>query len=137
MGNGDTLRAGSIAYQYKDPGQYTIRVISNPKAPCSTSDEIVLNYPLVDENARRIPNAFSPNGDGTNDVFKIYFGNTQCKINSFQIYNRWGQLMFDSNRDNGFEWDGKYNGVVCSEGIYVYVIEGDGFSDKGWFALTK
>ncbi len=137
MGNGDTLRSNSIAYQYKEPGLYTIRVVSNPKAPCSTSDEIMLNYPLVDENARRIPNAFSPNGDGNNDYFKIYFGNTQCKINSFQIYNRWGQLVFDSNRDNSFEWDGKYNGEVCAEGIYVYIIDGDGFTDKGWFALIK
>ena len=137
MGNGDTLMGQDVQYTFDQIGNYNIRVISNPSAPCSTSTDLNLNYPLVDADIRKIPNAFSPNGDGENDFFKIYFGNVQCKIDYFQIYSRWGELVFDSNRDNTFEWDGKYNGEVCAEGVYVYIIKGEGFEDKGWFVLFK
>lgn len=137
MGNGDTLFGPNIVYKYNTPGLYNINVISNPKAPCFSSSSVLLNYPIVDENERKIPNAFSPNNDGNNDVFRVYFGNTQCRIDKFQIYNRWGELVFDSERDKTFEWDGKYKGEVCAEGIYVYIIEGQNFSDKGWVALFR
>ena len=62
---------------------------------------------------------------------------TQCRIEYLQIYSRWGELVFDSSRDNTFEWDGKYKGQLCEQGIYVYVIKGDGFEDKGWLALIR
>lgn len=137
MGNGDTLLGQAIQYTFDRIGNYNIRVISNPSAPCSTSTELNLNYPLVDADIRKIPNAFSPNGDGENDFFKIYFGNVQCKIDYLQIYSRWGELVFDSNRDNTFEWDGRYKGQICAEGIYVYIIKGEGIDDKGWLALIK
>lgn len=137
MGNGDTLLGPNVQYTFNDVGNYNIRVISNPSAPCSTSADLNLNYPLVDADLRKIPNAFTPNGDGENDFFKIYFGNVQCKIDYLQVYNRWGELVFDSNRDNTFEWDGRYRGELCEEGIYVYIIKGDTFEDKGWFALFR
>lgn len=137
MGNGDTLMGKEIRYVFDDIGNYNIKVISNPLAPCSTSIDLNLNYPLVDADLRKIPSAFSPNNDGNNDLFKIYFGNTQCKIEYLQIYSRWGELVFDSNRDNTFEWDGKYKGQLCEQGIYVYIIKGEGFEDKGWLALMR
>jgi gliding motility-associated-like protein len=137
MGNGDTLIGKEVKYVFDKVGNYNIKVISNPLAPCSTSTELNLNYPLVDAELRKIPSAFSPNNDGNNDLFKIYFGNTQCKIEYLQIYSRWGELVFDSNRDNTFEWDGKYKGQLCEQGIYVYIIKGDGFEDKGWLALMR
>lgn len=137
MGNGDTLMGKEVKYVFDEVGNYNIKVISNALAPCSTSTELNLNYPLVDAELRKIPSAFSPNNDGNNDVFKIYFGNTQCKIEYLQIYSRWGELVFDSSRDNSFEWDGKYKGQLCEQGIYVYIIKGDGFEDKGWLALMR
>lgn len=137
MGNGDTLMGKEVKYVFDKIGNYNIKVISNHLAPCSTSIELNLNYPLVDADLRKIPNGFSPNNDGNNDVFKIYFGNTQCRIEYLQIYSRWGELVFDSSRDNTFEWDGKYKGQLCEQGIYVYVIKGDGFEDKGWLALIR
>jgi gliding motility-associated-like protein len=57
------------------------------------------------------PNAFSPNGDGLNDFFKV---NALYKNVSFNmvIYNRWGQLVFESdNIDQG--WDGSWGGQIC------------------------
>jgi gliding motility-associated-like protein len=69
-----------------------------------------------------IPNAFTPNGDGLNDYFRI-LGLPPENITQFnlQIFNRWGQLVF-SSKDILEGWDGKLNGEVCPEGDYVWVI---------------
>ena len=69
-----------------------------------------------------IPNAFTPNGDGLNDVFRI-FGLPPENITQFnmQIFNRWGQVVFSSS-DILVGWDGKLKGEVCPEGEYMWVI---------------
>jgi gliding motility-associated-like protein len=67
-----------------------------------------------------IPNAFSPNGDGRNDLFQVY--NT-CPIEGFQIeiYNRWGGLVYQSD-DIQSGWDGRQNGQAAAAGVYVYAV---------------
>ena len=69
-----------------------------------------------------IPNAFTPNGDGLNDFFRIV-GLPPENITQFnlQIFNRWGQIVF-SSRDILEGWDGMLNGEICPEGDYVWVI---------------
>lgn len=68
-----------------------------------------------------IPNAFSPNGDGINDMFRITNINYQ-KIAAFKVFNRLGQEVFStSNPDMG--WDGTYRGKSCDMGVYFYFIE--------------
>ncbi len=72
-----------------------------------------------------IPNAFTPNGDGINDYFyprqALSSGLTSFRM---QIFNRWGQLIFDANSLEGRGWDGRLNDVDQPEGVYVYIIEG-------------
>ena len=69
-----------------------------------------------------IPNAFTPNGDGLNDVFRIY-GMPVENITQFnmQIYNRWGQIVFTSN-DIQTGWDGTMKNDICPEGEYLWVL---------------
>ena len=69
-----------------------------------------------------IPNAFTPNGDGLNEKFKI-LGIPYEQITHFnlQIYNRWGQMIYTSN-DIREGWDGTWNGENCPEGVYVWSI---------------
>lgn len=67
-----------------------------------------------------IPNAFSPNGDGNNDIFKIIGKNIRLK--SFMIYDRWGERVFESD-DINFGWNGKINGKDAELGVYFYYIE--------------
>lgn len=67
-----------------------------------------------------LPTAFSPNGDGRNDVFSLKNMNFQ-RIIEFKIYNRWGQEIF-STTDHKRGWDGTYNGVPQEIGIYNYII---------------
>ena len=72
-----------------------------------------------------IPNAFTPNNDGVNDVFEFY--SAFAKNLAVKIYNRWGELVFESI-DIEFFWDGTIHnsGEICPIGNYIvdYVIEG-------------
>ena len=65
------------------------------------------------------PTAFTPNGDGRNDYFEI-LGRDIDPI-SLQIFNRWGDLIFDSERSKDFRWYGDANGELCMEGNYPYI----------------
>lgn len=64
------------------------------------------------------PNAFSPNGDGINDVFNpIVEGNLDFEL---QIFNRWGNLIY---QQNNLGWDGYYNGKYAKDDVYVWKIK--------------
>ncbi len=69
-----------------------------------------------------IPNAFTPNGDGLNDIFRIVgLPPENLTLFNMQIFNRWGQVVFSSN--NILEgWDGTLNGQICPDDDYVWVI---------------
>jgi hypothetical protein len=68
------------------------------------------------------PNAFTPNGDGLNDVFMPSAAGI-ARLDYFRVYNRFGVLMFESH-DIGRGWDGRYKGELQSVGNYVYVVQG-------------
>lgn len=65
-----------------------------------------------------VPNSFTPNGDGNNDVMKVYA--TGIKTLKFMIFNQWGQKVYEGNDPNG-GWDGKQNGKDAPMGVYMYV----------------
>lgn len=67
------------------------------------------------------PTAFSPNGDGINDLFRPKY---RCQIGQYKlsIYNRWGDFMFFTT-DPGVAWNGKHNGEPASLGTYVWIVE--------------
>ncbi len=67
-----------------------------------------------------IPNSFTPNGDGLNDIFKAE-SVTEVKEFQLYIYNRWGQLVFET-KDINIGWDGKYQGNEVPQGVYNWVI---------------
>jgi len=67
-----------------------------------------------------VPNAFSPNGDGSNDVFKVVNITSQT-LKEFSVYNRYGQRVFYTLQP-GSGWDGTFNGGPCDVGTYYYVL---------------
>ena len=81
-----------------------------------------------------IPNIFTPNGDGVNDFFcpSAYLGKGLINFN-LNIYNRWGQLIFQTNSLDGRGWDGNFNGVPQGSGTYVYETEGVDYLGKTVF----
>lgn len=89
------------------------------------------------------PNGFSPNKDGVNDNFnpRDYF-TKGCKTFKMQIYNRWGQTIFETDQTEGRGWDGNFNGVPQPSGVYIYSIEamfvdGQTISKKGNVTLLR
>jgi gliding motility-associated-like protein len=86
-----------------------------------------------------VPNAFTPNGDGTNDIEYVY-GNT-IKSLTFYVYNQWGQMIFKStSKTSG--WDGTYKGTLQPVGVYVYYVEavmndGHQLMKKGTITLLR
>ncbi|GGG09903.1 gliding motility-associated C-terminal domain-containing protein [Pontibacter amylolyticus] len=88
-------------------------------------------------------NVFTPNGDGYNDVFQFRSSTKIARFKS-QIYNRWGNLVFESN-DIEKGWDGKYKGSDCATGVYYWYvdymcIEGESITDykrKGTVTMLK
>jgi len=74
-----------------------------------------------------IPNVFSPNGDGTNDLFFPNADNSVRLVNSFKIFDRWGEVVYEANNfdinDPTFGWDGRMNGEKMNPGVFVYMLE--------------
>ena len=68
----------------------------------------------------RVPSGFSPNNDGSNDV--PYVRGFGIETMLFQVYNRWGQLVF-STTDQHIGWDGTYQGVPQEVEVYIYTLE--------------
>ena len=64
-----------------------------------------------------VPNVFSPNGDGTNDILYVRGENIQHLL--FRIYNRWGELVFETE-DKHIGWDGTYKGKILQAGVFAY-----------------
>ncbi len=67
-----------------------------------------------------IPNAFSPNGDEKNDLFELFIPNMDAEVQTFQIFDRWGELLHD---DPTTGWDGQFRGKDQPVGTYVYLVE--------------
>lgn len=115
--------------------QYTLTATSNVGCGIASSQINIKVYNGID-----VPNAFTPNGDGINDVFKI-IAPSSYKIKKFVIYNRWGDLLF--RRDNPHKaWDGNFKNQPQPVGLYVYYVEikspgGKAYTKKGIFSLIR
>lgn len=84
---------------------------------CSTPSDTI---EITACNGVGVPNAFSPNGDGVNDEL-IVFILDPSSILSFQIFNRWGEIIYDGGSNN-YKWDGTFKNALQPMGNYVYVL---------------
>lgn len=105
--------------------QYIVS-ISDPFGCFSFSDTLFIE--VIEKYSLEVPNAFSPNGDGNNDI--VYAkGWGLKKLLAFKIYNRFGELVFESNKfDHG--WDGTYKGEPQNMETYVFTVEAETYSGK-------
>lgn len=79
------------------------------------------------------PNIFSPNGDGENDLFHIFFSDYISSIKQMRFYDRWGSLVYasvDLKPDDYTPWDGRMNGTAIAEGVYIYFVELEGLDGQ-------
>lgn len=93
----------------------------NTVGPCVVPAYLNLSLSEI-QSEIYLPNAFSPNGDNINDQFIPIFNCDQVNYYNLQIFDRWGNLIFESNdKSNG--WNGKYQNVNMNPGVYPYFIE--------------
>ena len=122
----------AISYVTSD---YTVRVTDSLGCLGSTDFTLFVGEPLD----LYVPNAFTPNGDGQNDVFEVYgVGISQVNL---KVYNRWGQEVFQAS-NNRPQWDGMSKGKMQPPGMYSYLVEvwflGDHVvKQKGSIALIR
>lgn len=92
---------------------------------CTVSDTV--NITVYKEPSIYVPNVFSPNFDGTNDRLRISGGENVLNINTFKIFSRWGELIYQADNfspdDQFVGWDGLYQGQEMDIGVYVYLVE--------------
>ena len=128
--------SGGINYNWSPPTGLDNPYIANPVTTlnddityiltastdvgCATTD--TLHLKVVKGPEIYVPTAFTPNGDGLNDRFKIIpVGITEILF--FQVVNRWGQVIYSSKNAAG-GWDGNVNGIPQPAGTYVWMVEG-------------
>jgi gliding motility-associated-like protein len=105
---------------FPDTGHYTYVLTGSTVQGCVATDTITIQ--VVKDGSIFVPSAFSPNDDGKNDVLRpITVGYAQ--INFFNVYNRWGQLVYSSSKNNYPGWNGRYNGRAAELGVYYWAIE--------------
>ncbi len=122
-GNTDSLLQNSVKHIYPEAeGTYNVYLtVGNVDNPACYDTLFVGVVIIKDQYGLFIPNAFTPNGDGVNDLWLIQAdGTEQVEIS---IYDRWGSLLYLSQNPNE-GWNGKdQNGNPLSEGVYIYVVK--------------
>lgn len=132
-----------VIYQYGDSIQITL-IVSNPNC----TDTLEFLQPLKDLKSYftiNDVNAFSPNGDGKNDCFSPALQNLPnpddtnfLKCSTLRIFNRWGNLIFESIESDTGCWNGTTDsGQNCPSGTYFFLFEGQGQSLQGAIELIR
>lgn len=106
-------------------GSYPVILTAISAAGCIDTTTLIVK--IEEEQIFYIPNAFTPDGDEFNNTFKpVFTSGFDPKNYSLALYNRWGEIMFES-KNADFGWDGTYGGEPCQSGTYIWVI---GFKDS-------
>jgi gliding motility-associated-like protein len=125
FGDGDSETRNTmdtVVHQYNRTDTFNACLIAINQAGCpdtACQEVAAIVHPLLD-----VPNAFTPGRFGQNGIVKVVgFGITHM---TFRIYNRWGQVVFESN-DRNIGWDGIFKGVVQPMDVYAYTLEAEFF----------
>lgn len=118
----------SSSIESSGTGLYSVEVMDGP---CVVTDSVFVGTRPCVYFEVYVPNAFSPNGDGINDVLKpMISSQVQITSYSFKVYDRWGTEVFTSaNLDDG--WDGMLKSLPLPMGVYIYFVQFDYMDDRG------
>ena len=117
--NNDVIKIGETFTDYIfETTSYQITAIT--QAGCDTSIQITVFVKTLPEIL--VPSAFSPNNDGINDYFQLFPDNNEVEILLFEVYNRWGNKIFDFEQTATKVWNGEYGNIPQPLGVYVYQI---------------
>jgi len=134
--NGSTLNDSSLYDPMAKPITSTVYILRVTNKYCYTIDSVIVTLDrCLDDLTDPVPQIITPNGDGINDFWVVenvdYFEN-----NRVDIYNRWGNLVFNTSPYNN-TWDGKNNkGVDLPDGTYFYILDiGNGVATRTGFII--
>jgi gliding motility-associated-like protein len=155
--SGQTIQltgTGGVTYTWSPSGSLSCSNCQNPVASptvttiytvtvtdangCSASDTVTI-YVDVACGELYLPNAFSPNHDGQNDV--LYVRGNCIKYLQFQVFNRWGEKVFETE-DPAIGWDGTWRSQECESAVFTYILQatlldGTEINKKGNISLVK
>ncbi len=141
FGNGDESNQPNPIYTYPDTGYYNITLYVSQLSGCTDSITKVID--IAPEHTYFLPNAFTPNYDNKNDGFKGKGVTWTLGDFDMSIFNRWGELIFQTN-DPDEAWNGRKNntGQPSPNGVYVYLVtltdgRGERFEYKGYATLVR
>ena len=117
----DGLSCDNCPNPIASPLETTTYTVIADSAGCLSVDEITVTVEISGDVF--VPNLFSPNNDGVNDVLQLY-GYSIDEID-FRIYDRWGELIYQNNDPNfsSWHWDGTFKGVELNSAVFVYTVE--------------
>lgn len=123
FGDGDSSSLTNPQHLYNVEGLDYFEVTLTATSGFGCVESTALLVPVLREALLYVPNSFTPNGDGLNDIFRAIL-TEGYDVGSFEmlIFNRWGQVIFES-RDPESGWDGTYKGDLVPDGIYTYTIQ--------------
>lgn len=116
FGDGAGSNQQNPQHAYNGQGDYSVILVVKDLNGCIDTVRKDVSVILLPD----VPTAFTPNGDGENDVFLVRGG--PFKSVNLRIYNNWGQFIFESN-DQLEGWNGTFNGTEQPVGVYVWVVE--------------
>lgn len=122
FGDGSTADAQNTIHGYAAEGVYEVILNATDEFGCQTtvSDDVIVRYDF------KIPDGFSPNGDGINDNFEIQ-GLTAFSDVTIKIFNRWGAVVYESSHYGSEKY---WDGGDCTDGTYFYVLKMPGMDAK-------
>jgi gliding motility-associated-like protein len=121
---------GATSHTYTMPGVYTVTTLVTDTRGCTYT--LATEVEVRKESGVYFSNAFTPNGDGVNDTWTC--GHLRVKDFSLQVFNRWGQLVFEADRPD-FEWNGvALGGGPVQEGVYMFQLKA---TDLSGFEISE
>jgi len=129
LDDGSTFTSRDVSHKYEFAGDYNVRLIVTADNGCK--DTIVTLVILKLDFFIWIPTVFSPNGDQTNDVFRVHGLIPDLQGYSLAIFNRWGEVIFESTDVNEF-WDGTYQGIEVPASSYGYRVRYINYETGRW-----
>lgn len=116
LGNGEISTEKDPVTVYNEVGTYMVKLVIIDELGCTDSitKPIDIGYILY------IPNTFTPDGNKFNNEFFSFSINID--VLSFEIFNRWGEIVYETENTNRFKWDGTYKDNPCPDGTYTYRI---------------
>ena len=119
---GNTTQSTSLNMGWDQLGIFVITVIRYSNGCPSEPQSTTVNLVECPREIIYIPNSFTPNSDEHNNVWlPVFTSGYDVYDYNLLIYNRWGEVIFESNKAN-VGWDGTYNNTMCTQGIYSWKI---------------